>query len=46
MPADRASITSRFRWFAHPSAIWLRHEFPVHKKRILVFFCIFLNTLF
>jgi hypothetical protein len=34
MPAEHASTSSFFKCLAQPSAIWLRHELPVHKKRI------------
>jgi hypothetical protein len=37
MPAERASMLPPFKWRAHPSAIWLRHEFPVQRKRIFIF---------
>jgi hypothetical protein len=34
VPADHASMLSPFKWRAQPSAIWLRHEFPVQRKSI------------
>src|SRR5205085_5127663 len=31
-PAEYASISRGLSLRAHPSAIWLRHEFPVHRN--------------
>src|SRR3954447_19690463 len=35
MPAEYDSIRSPLSLRAHPSAIWLRQEFPVQRKRTL-----------
>src|SRR5262245_50923322 len=32
VPAEYASISSPLSFLAHPSAIWLRQELPVHRK--------------
>jgi len=37
IPAEQASITSLFRCFAQPSAIWLRQALPVQTNRTLIF---------
>src|SRR5687767_11240801 len=37
MPAEYASITSPLSRRAHPSAIWLRQELPVHRNSTLIF---------